>query len=252
MGVHFSSLYRWEVYSSLKSKMQVLVLLLSASAVFGAGSHGSHGYSSGPHCHDKKDHQCHKIPKQSEHDECHVEYDVVVDVTYIEECEYVVTTHCKEEHQQVHHSSHVVGHDSQVVGVHHSGHSYGGYHKRDADAGSHGYSSGPHCEDKKDKQCHKHPKENSRKIPKQICKKVVDTTYIEECEEIITTHCRRHMRRFTTVPMLLVMDIMVVMVVITSTCILYIRDFENKKITLKKKKKKKNPPKKKKKKKKKK
>jgi len=184
-----SSLYRWEVYSSLKSRMQVLVLLLSASAVFGAGSHGSHGYSSGPHCHDKKDHQCHKIPKHSEHDECHVEYDVVVDVTYIEECEYVVTTHCKEEHQQVHHSSHVVGHDSQVVGVHHSGHSYGGYHKRDADAGSHGYSSGPHCEDKKDKQCHKHPKENSRKIPKQICKKVVDTTYIEECEEIITTHC---------------------------------------------------------------
>eukprot|EP00091_Calanus_sinicus_P010203 TRINITY_DN237_c0_g1_i5.p2 TRINITY_DN237_c0_g1~~TRINITY_DN237_c0_g1_i5.p2 ORF type:complete len:139 (-),score=53.43 TRINITY_DN237_c0_g1_i5:56-472(-) len=47
----------------------------------------------------------------------------------------------------------------------------------------------PTCEDKKDKQCHKHPKENSRKIPKQICKKVVDTTYIEECEEIITTHC---------------------------------------------------------------
>merc|ERR1711970_578980 len=157
MGVHFSSLYRWEVYSSLKSKMQVLVLLLSASAVFGAGSHGSHGYSSGPHCHDKKDHKCHKIPNHSEHDECHVEYDVV--------------------------------HDSQVVGVHHSGHSYGGYHKRDADAGSHGYSSGPHCEDKKDKQCHKHPKENSRKIPKQICKKVVDTTYIEECEEIVTTHC---------------------------------------------------------------
>merc|ERR1711982_90052 len=165
--------------------------LLSASAVFGAAAPeaGSHGYSSCPHCHDKKDHQCHKIPKQSEHDECHVEYDIVVDVTYIEECEYVVTTHCKEEHQQVHHSSHVVGHDSQVVGVHHSGHSYGGYHKRDADAGSHGYSSGPHCEDKKEKQCHKHPKENSRKIPKQICKKVVDTTYIEECEEIITTHC---------------------------------------------------------------
>merc|ERR1712106_109905 len=153
MGVHFSSLYWWEVYSSLKSKMQVLVLLISASAVFGAASPagGSHGYSSGPQCHDKKDHNCHKIPKQSAHDECHVEYDVVVDVTYIEECEYVVTTHCQEEHQQVHHSSHVVGHDSQVVGVHHGGHSHGGYHKRAAEAGS-----------------HKHPKENSRKIPKQI------------------------------------------------------------------------------------
>merc|ERR1712234_88274 len=137
MGVHFSSLYRWEVYSSLKSKMQVLVILLSASAVFGAAAPeaGSHGYSSGPHCHDKKDHKCHKIPKQSAHDECHTEYDIVVDVTYIEECEHVVTTHCEEEHQQVHHSSH-------VVGVHHSGH-YGRYHKREAEAGSHGYSSGP-------------------------------------------------------------------------------------------------------------
>merc|ERR1712106_54077 len=160
MGVHFSSLYRWEVYSSLKSKMQVLVLLISASAVSWADASpagGSHGYSSGPQCHDKKDHNCHKIPEQSAHDECHVE--------------------------------HVVGHDSQVVGVHHADNIYGGYHKRAAEAGGHGYSSGPHCEDKKDEQCHKHPKEDSRKIPKQICKKVVDTTYIEECEEIITTHC---------------------------------------------------------------
>merc|ERR1712106_170673 len=176
-----SSLHLLVQVGSLLSKIQ------NASAASPAG--GSHGYSSGPQCHDKKDHNCHKIPKQSAHDECHVEYDVVVDVTYIEECEYVVTTHCQEEHQQVHHSSHVVGHDSQVVGVHHGDHSHGGYHKRAAEAGSHGYSSGPHCEDKKDKQCQKHPKENSRKIPKQICKKVVDTTYIEECEEIITTHC---------------------------------------------------------------
>merc|ERR1711970_1623560 len=129
MGVHFSSYSRWEVYSSLKSKMQVLVLLLCVSLVFGAATPdaGSHGYSSGPHCQDKKDHQCHKIPKQSEHDKCHVEYDVVVDVTYIEECEYVVTTHCKEEHRQVHHSSHVVGHDSKVVAHGHHG-GYGGHY----------------------------------------------------------------------------------------------------------------------------
>merc|ERR1711970_1698289 len=154
------------------SSMQVLALLLSIWLVVTSGA------SHGPQCYDETEHHCKKIPRK----ECHVEYNIVEDVTYIEECEYVVTTRCEEEHEQVHHSS-------QVVGVHHSGHGYGGYHKRDADAGSHGYSSGPHCEDKKDKQCHKHPKENSRRIPKQICKKVVDTTYIEECEEIITTHC---------------------------------------------------------------
>merc|ERR1739838_137976 len=198
-GVHFSSLFRWEVYSSLKSKMQVLVLILSATLVYGAASPdaGSHGYSSGPQCHDKKDHQCHKKPKQQEHEECHVEYDIVVDVTYIEECEYVVITHCEEEHEQVYHNSHIVGHESEVVGQYHSGHSgyghggygHGGYghgshHKRSAQPGGH-----HHCEDKKEQQCHKHPKENSRKIPKQTCKKIVDTIYIEECEERIYTHC---------------------------------------------------------------
>merc|ERR1719347_2291267 len=31
--------------------------------------------------------------------------------------------------------------------------------------------------------------ENSRKIPKTTCKKIVDTIYIEECEEIIHTVC---------------------------------------------------------------
>merc|ERR1712189_142084 len=157
--------------------------------VFGAASPeaGSHGYSSGPHCHDKKDHKCHKIPKQSAHDECHTEYDIVVDVTYIEECEHVVTTHCEEEHQQVHHSSHVVGHDSQVVG-HHGGH-YGGYHKRAAKPGSHGYSSGPRCHDKKDQQCHKIPKEQEHEECFVDYEIVVDVTYIEECEYVTRTYC---------------------------------------------------------------
>merc|ERR1712138_190047 len=89
---------RWEVFCS-KSKMQFLVLLLSATlatVAYGAanpgGHHFGHAYHDGPHCHDKKDHQCHKKPKQQEHEECYVDYDIIVDVTYIEECEYVVTT----------------------------------------------------------------------------------------------------------------------------------------------------------------
>merc|ERR1739838_1119847 len=63
------------------------------------------------------------------------------------------------------------------------------YHKRSADAGNHGYYTGPKCEDKKELECHKHPHENSREIPKTTCKKIVDTIYIEECEEIIHTVC---------------------------------------------------------------
>merc|ERR1712243_528822 len=75
------------------SKMQFLVVLLSASLVYGAanpgGHHFGHAYHDGPHCHDKKDYQCHKTPKQQNHEECFVDYDIVVDVTYIEECEYL-------------------------------------------------------------------------------------------------------------------------------------------------------------------
>merc|ERR1711970_1245108 len=85
-------------------------------------------------------------------------------------------------------------------GGHHFGHAHhvsyaGDYHKRSANPGDHGHSSGPYCEDKKEKQCHKHPKENSRKLPKQTCKKIVDTIYIEECEERIYTHCEESHER---------------------------------------------------------
>merc|ERR1712029_195787 len=189
------SLSRWEVFCSLQTKMQSLVLLLSATlatVAYGAanpgGHHFGHAYHDGPHCHDQKDHQCHKTPKQQEHEECHVDYDIIVDVTYIEECEYVVITHCNEEHEQVYHNSHIVKGESGVVDAHHESYA-GDYHKRSANPGDHGYSSGPYCEDKKEKQCSKHPREDSRKIPRQTCKKIVDTIYIEVCEERIYTHC---------------------------------------------------------------
>ena len=76
--------------------MKFLVALLSATLVYGAAhpGHEDHGHieyqqHDGPHCHDKKDQQCHKIPKEQEHEECYVDYEIVVDVTYIEECQYV-------------------------------------------------------------------------------------------------------------------------------------------------------------------
>merc|ERR1712113_524572 len=165
---------RWEVFCP-KSKMQFLVLLLSATlatVAYGAanpgGHHFGHAYHDGPHCHDKKDHQCHKKPKQQEH--------------------------CNEEHEQVYHNSHIVKGESEVVDAHHEDYA-GDYHKRSANPGDHGHSSGPYCEDKKEKQCHKHPKENTRKIPKQTCKKIVDTIYIEECEERIRTVCEESHER---------------------------------------------------------
>merc|ERR1711931_547771 len=168
-------LTRWEVFCSIQSKMKFLVALLSATLVYGAANpgHEDHGHieyqqHDGPHCHDKKDQQCHKIPKEQEHEECYVDYEIVVDVTYIEECQYVTKTYCHEEQESRYHHSRIVGHDSRVVDEYHADH-YGhdDYHKRSADAGEYGYYSGPKCEDKK----------------------IVDTIYIEECEEIIHTVC---------------------------------------------------------------
>merc|ERR1712236_50170 len=193
MGVHFSSFVELQggKSSPLQLKMKFLIVLLSATLVYGAADPGfGHAYHNGPHCHDKKDYQCHKVPKQQHHEECYVDYDIIVDVTYIEECEYVVITHCEEEHEQVYHNSHIVGGESQVVDAHHEsyghgGYGHGGYHKRSAQPGGTGHQ----CHDKKEQQCHKHPKENTRKIPKQTCKKIVDTIYIEECEKRIYTHC---------------------------------------------------------------
>merc|ERR1712033_150603 len=70
---------------------------------------------------------CHKIPEHKSHKVPRPVCKTVVDTTYIEECEDIVTEHCEEVHQQVHHSSQVVGHDSQVIHGGHGGH----YGKRD-------------------------------------------------------------------------------------------------------------------------
>ena len=137
----------------------------------------NHNHPVGPHkCKDRKEKQCHKIPHHAAHDDC----EVIVDVTYIEECEHIVSTHCHEDHTKVHHESHVVGHDSHVVAHEH-------YGKRDADHHHHhhAYSHGPKCHDKVDNHCYKVPKDHSHKK----CKTTVDTTTTEECADITTTLC---------------------------------------------------------------
>ena len=39
------------------------------------------------------------------------------------------------------------------------------------------------------KKCNKVPVSTSRKVPKTVCKTVVDITTIEDCEEVIITKC---------------------------------------------------------------
>merc|ERR1712098_444817 len=168
-------------------RIAAVLVLASVAQCAPGGGHFAYGHQQ-KHCHTK-----YNIKYEQA---CHEEYDVVVDTTYIEECQDTITTHCHETSQQVHHSSAVVGHDSKVVDGGYGG--YGGYGKREAEAEAKAdakaeagktYSTGPKCQDKKDRQCHKIPKQNSRKIPRKACKTIVDTTYIEQCQDIITTHC---------------------------------------------------------------
>ena len=127
-------------------------------------THGGHGK-------DRDYVQCHVVYDvvhdnhcETYHEEvCHEEYDVVVDTTYIEECADTVTQHCQSHDQQVHHSSAVVGHDSQlIVGGHAAG-----YEKRSAEPA--GYGSAPVCKEHVERQCHQVPQHLERKVPRQVC-----------------------------------------------------------------------------------
>ena len=147
----------------------VVVLCVAASAIAApGGGHYEYGYQQ-KHCHTKYNIKYDQV--------CHEEYDVVVDTTYTEQCEDIVTQHCSQTHTQVHHSSAVVGHDSHVVS-----HGHSGYHgKREAEPGYGGYSSGPHCKQNVQKQCHKVPHQNSRKIPRQVCNQIEIKVPYEVC-----------------------------------------------------------------------
>merc|ERR1711936_348257 len=128
---------------------------------------GHHGYSSGPQCQQHVEKQCHKVPKQNQRKVPRPVCKTIVDTTYIEECENTFTTECTQTHTQVHHSSAVVGHDTQVVA---GGYGYGGhYGKRSAEPGHGGFSSGPICQEHVERQCHKVPQAHERKVPRQVC-----------------------------------------------------------------------------------
>ena len=127
-------------------------------------------------CFSKPHKQCHQRPVQNQRQVCHEEYDTIVDTTYIEECQDIVTKHCQETKKQVHHSSAVVGYDSKVIAGGYGG--YGKYGKREAeaeaDAGApgYGYSSGPKCQQHVEKKCQKVPKQNARKVVRPVCQKI--------------------------------------------------------------------------------
>ena len=49
--------------------------------------------------------------------------------------------------------------------------------------------SGPQCVPSVAKHCHKTPQISSSKVPRPVCRTVVDTTHVEECEDLVTQTC---------------------------------------------------------------
>merc|ERR1712106_526381 len=136
---------------------------------------------------------------------CHDEYDKIVDTTITEHCEEVITTKCEQDSQHSRHSSGVIGHDSKVVatGVAASaervvsyGHISSGVGSSYSSDAGYGYTSGhtksaPLCTSVPQKMCKQVPIDTPRKVKKTLCKTVVDVTTIEDCKEVITTHCEQ-------------------------------------------------------------
>merc|ERR1711862_191331 len=188
MGDCFSSFTRWEEILHTLTMLH-LVLLLSASSLAtasgGVGHHGQYSFGQGvcttvydsatdTACHTEHDQACH-----TEHDQvcntiteqaCHTEFDTIVDTTHIEECQDIVAEQCHQVSQQVHHSSGVVGHNTQVVpgGVvagygHVKREAAGGY------GGVQGHTTGPQCHAATERQCHQRPVQNARQVPREVC-----------------------------------------------------------------------------------
>ena len=75
----------------------------------------SHGAVSAPVCNSVPVITCNPRQVETPRQECHQEYDEIVDTTITEHCEEVITTTCQQTSTKAIHTRHVVGHDSKVV-----------------------------------------------------------------------------------------------------------------------------------------
>ena len=102
----------------------------------------------------------------------------------VERCEDVITKHCKESYVPLplvpFRTSRIAGSTSFVI----AGDGSGTHYAKREDI-HHGLSTGRSCEEVKEKQCYDVPQEKT--VASQICKNMVTTIYIEECEPTVET-----------------------------------------------------------------
>ena len=107
----------------------------------------------GPHCYNELETKCIKVPKDIEETEC----DLILDITYVEECDHKVITRCEEE-------------STKIV-----------KDKKDTHDSDHNTK----CYNTKEKDCIRIPKEDVH----EECKNFVRTVYEEECHEVEKPRC---------------------------------------------------------------
>ena len=151
---------REEILEIIMNMFRSTVLVLGVVGVsLGGVSYGGYGGGHFEYGYDQT--HCHTKYNIKYEQSCHQEYDTVVDTTYTQQCQDIVTQHCNSVSQQVHHSSAVVGHDTHVVA---HGHGYG---KRSAEPA--GYGSAPVCKEHVERQCHQVPQHVERKVLRPVC-----------------------------------------------------------------------------------
>ena len=156
--------------------MKIYLVLFSAILVHCSEDTRYQGSFVKPKCHEETRKKCEKVPKKVENEVCEDTVDTFVDVVYMEECEYIDTHYCHEQHERVVPSTDAKTgisvveasseEDKKLVEI-----------------------SGPDCHTRRIKQCHQKPIESLRDSPNKVCETVVDTTYTEECKDVVIVHC---------------------------------------------------------------
>jgi len=141
--------------------MKILILLFSFSVVYTAQN-------------------CRQVPKEQSQKVCQMK-DLLI-ANQVEQCKDVIVKRCKEQFVPIplvpFRSSRIVGKTTSLV-VHGDG--SGTHYEKRADR-IRGLSTGRTCEEVKEKKCTKVPEE--RIVPSKICKNMVSTVYVEECDPV--------------------------------------------------------------------
>ena len=162
-SINIMNMNRTNNNTLLNLLVMMVGLMVGVNAAPGPGGHFAYG-SQVEHCHTlyetRLEEECHTVNSQ----ECHEEYDTIVDTDYVQDCRDIVRHYCEQVSTKVSKTSSIVGQESYLAST--------GPVKREADAiPGPGYeiNGKPKCQAKTTTQCTERPVQKSRQVPRQVC-----------------------------------------------------------------------------------